>query len=156
MEAISEGQGCRFPCSHQEEEKEKQSALPCLSPSFRKGTGQPPLQDSRTAQHGEAPLGGRALCSVSLVLFRLVEVGDFGQQEVADKSFRMQAFSGGAGWRKDMKIGRSGILKRAMTLVLDQRGPRKPGLVKHLRGCPEAGEFGMAPMEWRKERQGTV
>ena len=153
MEAISEGQGCRFPCSHQEEEKEKQSALPRLSPSFRKGTGQP---HCRTAQHGEAPLGGRALCSVSLVLFRLVEVGDFCQQEVADKIFRMQAFSGGPGWRKDMKMGRSGILERAMALVLDQRGPRKPGLVKHLRGCPEAGEFGMAPMEWRKERQGIV
>ena len=43
-----------------------------------------------------------------------------------------------------------------MALVLGQRGPRKPGLVKHLRGCPEADEFGTAPMEWRKERQGIV
>lgn len=136
--------------------KGKAVSTPSPQPLFQEGDWAAPLQDSRTAQHGEAPLGGRALCSVSLVLFRLVEVGDFGQQKVADKSFRMQAFSGGAGWRKDMKIGRSGILKRAMTLVLDQRGPRKPGLVKHLRGCPEAGELGMAPMEWRKERQGTV
>lgn len=85
-----------------------------------------------------------------------MEVGDFGQQEVADKSFWMQAFSGGPQWRKDMKMSRRGLLDRAVALVLDQRGPRKPGLVKHLRGCPEADEFGMAPMEWRKGRQGIV
>lgn len=95
MEAISEGQGCHFPCSQQEEEKKKQAALPPLRPSLRKGTGQP---HCRTPQHGKAPLWGRALCSESLVLLRVVEVGEFGQQEVADKSFRVQAFSGGPGW----------------------------------------------------------
>lgn len=133
MEAIWKRQGCAFSMFSSGRRKKDLVSTPPPQPFLGRGLGSPTAgQQDSLAQGGAA--GEPGLLLSGLVLFRLVEVGSSFKcnRKWQIRASQMQAFSGGAGWRKDMKMSKLEFLK-SHGLSPGQEGFWKLQTSRHLR-----------------------